>query len=106
VYALDLLASGQRQPRSRLKDEPQLAGSCATAFDLWATQGVPTSSASLEAESAPGAPALLGNSIGGLVSPRGLPGALRVAYRPTQGDPDRLCPRTLDEKRIAKLPAL
>ncbi|MCT4366408.1 MULTISPECIES: alpha/beta fold hydrolase [unclassified Synechococcus] len=105
VYALDLLGFGaSAKPRSRLKDEPQLAGSVRYCFDLWATQ-VSDFVASLEPNQRRGPLQLVGNSIGGLVALRACQVLESRGIAPTQVILIDCAQRTLDEKRIAKLPA-
>ncbi|AII42115.1 hypothetical protein KR100_01665 [Synechococcus sp. KORDI-100] len=103
TYAIDLLGFGRSdQPRARLKDEPNTAGSVHYSFDLWGQQVADFCREVIQQ------PVLLvGNSIGGVV-------ALQAAQMLKQKSEPSLCQglvlidcaqRLMDDKQLATQPA-
>jgi pimeloyl-ACP methyl ester carboxylesterase len=102
VFALDLLGFGaSEKPRSRLSDEVEQQGAVRYCFALWASQVADF----VDEHVPPGPLHLIGNSIGGVVA---LAAARLLAERgrpPAQVVLIDCAQRTLDEKRVAELPA-
>jgi pimeloyl-ACP methyl ester carboxylesterase len=101
VYALDLLGFGASdKPRSQLLGEPAEAGSVRYCFDLWADQVQ-----AFLTEVVPAGPVqLIGNSIGALVALVAADRLQRAGHPPYQVVLIDCAQRTLDERRLSRLP--
>ena len=103
TYAIDLLGFGESdQPRARLRDEPELAGSVHYGFDLWGQQVADFCRDVIDQPVI-----LIGNSIGGVVALR----AAQFLEESPQASPCRgvvlidCAQRLMDDKQLATQPA-
>ena len=101
IYAIDLLGFGASdKPRSRLSGEPDEAGSVRYCFDLWADQVQ-----AFLSEVVPAGPVqIIGNSIGALVALVAADRLQSAGHPPRQVVLIDCAQRTLDERRLARLP--